>query len=166
MDISVGIDLGTTNSVCGTLIHGKIQYLSFRGKHNLPSVLLYKDGKLTVGEKARKKSIIYSKNLIRSPKTFLGDYEKSWKIEDREFTPVNVAEEILSSINKEDQEQFQTDEQITAVFDTLGKHWDGLDCIVHSVAYAPREALEGTFVDSVTREWLPDQCGSDPWTRY
>ena len=45
-----------------------------------------------------------------------------------------------------------SDEQIEAVFVELGKHWDGLDCIVHSVAYAPREALDGSYVDAVTRE--------------
>ena len=44
------------------------------------------------------------------------------------------------------------DEHITTVFETLGQHWDGLDCIVHSVAFAPREALEGNYVDAVTRE--------------
>ncbi len=45
-----------------------------------------------------------------------------------------------------------SDEQITAVFDELGKRWDGLDSIVHSVAYAPREALEGDYVEATTRE--------------
>jgi enoyl-[acyl-carrier protein] reductase I len=45
-----------------------------------------------------------------------------------------------------------SDEQIENVFTELGKVWDGLDCIVHSVAFAPREALEGSYVDSVTRE--------------
>jgi len=44
------------------------------------------------------------------------------------------------------------DAQIQAVFDALGNHWDGLDTIVHSVAFAPREQLQGSFVDSVTRE--------------
>lgn len=44
------------------------------------------------------------------------------------------------------------DDQINGVFDTLAQHWDGLDCIVHSVAFAPREALEGSYVDAVTRE--------------
>ncbi|MDX1572905.1 MAG: enoyl-ACP reductase [Methylophaga sp.] len=45
-----------------------------------------------------------------------------------------------------------SDEQISAVFDALAKHWDGLDSIVHSVAFAPREQLQGSFIDSVTRE--------------
>jgi len=45
-----------------------------------------------------------------------------------------------------------SDEQIDNVFTELGKHWDGLDCIVHSVAFAPREALDGDFVEATTRE--------------
>ena len=45
-----------------------------------------------------------------------------------------------------------SDEQIDAVFGELGKHWDGLDIIVHSVGFAPREQLEGSFADAVTRE--------------
>lgn len=44
------------------------------------------------------------------------------------------------------------DEHIANVFTELGKRWDGLDCIVHSVAFAPREALDGDFVNATTRE--------------
>jgi enoyl-[acyl-carrier protein] reductase I len=44
------------------------------------------------------------------------------------------------------------DAQIEAVFDALGERWDGLDGIVHSVAFAPRDQLEGGYVDAVTRE--------------
>lgn len=45
-----------------------------------------------------------------------------------------------------------SDEHINNVFKTLGEHWDGLDCIVHSVAYAPRDALDGDYVNATTRE--------------
>jgi len=45
-----------------------------------------------------------------------------------------------------------SDDQINNVFSELGKHWDGLDCIVHSVAFAPREALDGDYVEATTRE--------------
>ena len=45
-----------------------------------------------------------------------------------------------------------SDAQIDAVFTALDKHWDGLDCIVHAVAFAPREALDGSYVDAVTRD--------------
>jgi len=44
------------------------------------------------------------------------------------------------------------DAQIDAVFDGLSKQWDGLDIIVHAVAFAPREQLQGTYLDAVTRE--------------
>ena len=45
-----------------------------------------------------------------------------------------------------------SDEEIEAVFTELGKHWDGLDVLVHSVGFAPREQLEGGFTESITRE--------------
>jgi len=44
------------------------------------------------------------------------------------------------------------DEQITHVFSELGKYWDGLDCIIHSVAFAPRDALEGDYVEATSRD--------------
>jgi enoyl-[acyl-carrier protein] reductase I len=44
------------------------------------------------------------------------------------------------------------DNQITQLFDDLGKHWDGLDVLVHSIAFAPMSELEGLYLDSVTRE--------------
>src|SRR5512145_2042102 len=34
-----------------------------------------------------------------------------------------------------------SDEQITNLFAELGKHWDGLDGLVHAIAYAPTEAI-------------------------
>jgi enoyl-[acyl-carrier protein] reductase I len=44
------------------------------------------------------------------------------------------------------------DEEITALFAELRKSWDGLDGMVHAIAYAPREALAGDFHAAVTRE--------------
>ena len=44
------------------------------------------------------------------------------------------------------------DAQIDSVFAELGKHWDGLDILVHSVGFAPRETLDGGFLDHLTRE--------------
>jgi len=45
-----------------------------------------------------------------------------------------------------------SDEQIDALFTALEKRWGSLDGIVHSIAFAPREALSGDYLDSVTRE--------------
>jgi enoyl-[acyl-carrier protein] reductase I len=44
------------------------------------------------------------------------------------------------------------DAQIEALYADLGKEWDGLDGLVHAIAFAPREALKGGFHESVTRE--------------
>ena len=44
------------------------------------------------------------------------------------------------------------DAQIDALFESLRKHWDGLEGLVHAIAFAPREALKGGFHESVTRE--------------
>ena len=44
------------------------------------------------------------------------------------------------------------DAQIERLFADLGKHWDGLEGLVHAIAFAPREALKGGFHTSVTRE--------------
>lgn len=45
-----------------------------------------------------------------------------------------------------------SDEEIDQVFANLGQQWDGLDGIVHSVGFAPREQLEGDYVAAVTRD--------------
>ena len=45
-----------------------------------------------------------------------------------------------------------SDDEIRAVFAELGKSWDGLDVLVHSVGYAPGHELEGNYVDVTTRE--------------
>ena len=45
-----------------------------------------------------------------------------------------------------------SDEQIENVFTELQKTWDGLDIIIHSVAFAPREELNGAYLENSTRE--------------
>lgn len=44
------------------------------------------------------------------------------------------------------------DAQIDAVFAQLSQRWDGLDGLVHSIAFAPREALAGEFLEGLSRE--------------
>lgn len=44
------------------------------------------------------------------------------------------------------------DADIDALFSQLSAHWDSLDSLVHSVAFAPSDQLEGDFVDVTTRE--------------
>jgi enoyl-[acyl-carrier protein] reductase I len=44
------------------------------------------------------------------------------------------------------------DQDIERTFAELRRVWDRLDVLVHSIGYAPREALDGRFVDVTTRE--------------
>ena len=45
-----------------------------------------------------------------------------------------------------------SDDEIDQLFASLAARWDGLDGLVHSIAYAPREQLDKNYLDSVTRE--------------
>jgi len=45
-----------------------------------------------------------------------------------------------------------SDADIASVFEQLRKHWDHYDILVHSVGFAPREQLEGDYMDVITRE--------------
>lgn len=44
------------------------------------------------------------------------------------------------------------DAQIEALFADLKQRWDTLDGLVHSIGFAPREAIAGDFLDGMTRE--------------
>ncbi|MDX1589529.1 MAG: enoyl-ACP reductase [Oleiphilaceae bacterium] len=44
------------------------------------------------------------------------------------------------------------DQQIETLFQELGKEWDGIDILVHSVGFAPGEELNGDFTEVTSRE--------------
>lgn len=44
------------------------------------------------------------------------------------------------------------DNEIEAVFEHLDDYWDHLDIMVHSIAYAPKELLEGDYLDNLSRD--------------
>jgi len=45
-----------------------------------------------------------------------------------------------------------SDEQLQALFDQLGEVWPEFDGFVHSIGFAPRDAIAGDFLDGMTRE--------------
>src|SRR5258706_4445651 len=45
-----------------------------------------------------------------------------------------------------------SDAEITALFEGLRTRWDGLDGLVHAIAFAPREAISGELLDGLSRE--------------
>ncbi len=54
--------------------------------------------------------------------------------------------DIIIPCNVED------DEEIEAVFEHLDDYWDSFDILVHSISYAPKELLEGDYLDNLSRE--------------
>ena len=44
------------------------------------------------------------------------------------------------------------DAEIERLFGRLGDTWPGLDALVHAIAFAPREALDGAFLSGLDRE--------------
>jgi enoyl-[acyl-carrier protein] reductase I len=53
--------------------------------------------------------------------------------------------------------------QMEAVFDRIGKTWDRLDFVVHSIAFSPKGALQGRVID-VTREGFLTTMDVSCWT--
>ncbi len=49
------------------------------------------------------------------------------------------------------------DDQIDALFAALGAEWGGLDGLLHSIAFAPREALAGDFLEGLSRSRVRDR---------
>jgi|TARA_B110000971_G_scaffold99223_1_gene102044 enoyl-[acyl-carrier protein] reductase I len=45
-----------------------------------------------------------------------------------------------------------SDDQINELFPKLSKYWGKIDVLVHSIAFVPKEALSGDFVEQTTRE--------------
>jgi enoyl-[acyl-carrier protein] reductase I len=45
-----------------------------------------------------------------------------------------------------------SDAEIAALFAELGKEWQHLDGLVHALAFAPREAIAGDFLEGLSRE--------------
>ena len=58
-----------------------------------------------------------------------------------EFSPVAV---LGCDVSK--------DAEIEQLAQAVGKLWDGVDVLVHSIAFAPADQLEGDFIDNVSRE--------------
>lgn len=106
------------------------------------------DKKILVTGLLSNRSIAYgiAKAMHREGATLAFTYQSA-ELKDRvvqlaaDFAPAPVLRCDVSS-----------DAQIEDLFKALGGTWDGLDGIVHSIAFAPREALKGGFLEGLDRE--------------
>jgi enoyl-[acyl-carrier protein] reductase I len=46
------------------------------------------------------------------------------------------------------------DDQLAAMFEDLGREWGSLDYLVHAIAFAPRAAMDGRYIETTRADWL------------
>jgi molecular chaperone DnaK (HSP70) len=115
----IGIDLGTTNSVVAYL-RGAPVVIQIKGHPLVPSALAYQDGEWIVGH-AAKSLAGGSAYVITSPKRFMGT-DKTWQVEGKTYTPVNLSALILKEIKKH--AEAQLGEPITSAIITHPAHFN------------------------------------------
>lgn len=106
----IGIDLGTSNSAAAVLEGGKPKIIpsaegnTVYGKAFPSYIAFSKDGKLLVGEPARRQAVTNTERTITKAKRKMGtDYK--YKIDSKEYTPQQMSAFILQKI-KRDAESF------------------------------------------------------------
>ena len=121
----LGIDLGTTNC-CAAIYDNKQEriILSAEGGRTIPSVVSFSNGKLLIGQAAKDAEIHNPGTSISSVKRFMGSSHKTYKIGDKELSPVTVSGLILKKI-KDDAEAF-LGEKIRDAIITVPAYFDDL----------------------------------------
>ncbi|MHA1782114.1 MAG: molecular chaperone DnaK [Promethearchaeota archaeon] len=115
----IGIDLGTSNSAAAVLINGKPTIIPSAegntiGGKAFPSVVAFtKDGRILVGEPARRQAISNPDRTITAIKRKMGTSYKV-KIDGKEYTPQEISAMILRKI-KEDASAFLGEEVTDAI---------------------------------------------------
>lgn len=95
MSKTVGIDLGTTNSLVAIVENGRPRILQRGNERLVPSVVgLSDDGKVIVGQTALNQYVIAPERTVRSIKRKMGTDEKV-SLGDREYSPEEISAFIL-----------------------------------------------------------------------
>lgn len=113
---TIGIDLGTTNSLVAIMENGEPKLISnIDSKYLTPSVVgTAKDLELiVVGDSARELAILYPESCTRNFKRLMG-LDQKISIGGREFTPPELSSFILKSL-KDDAEKYLKEEVCDAV---------------------------------------------------
>lgn len=123
----IGIDLGTSNSAAAVLEGGKGKIIpsaegnTVYGKAFPSYVAFSKDGKVLVGEPARRQAVTNPNKTITKAKRKMGTNHK-YKIDSKEYTPQQISAFILQKI-KRDAESFLGDKVEKAVI-TVPAYFD------------------------------------------
>ncbi len=99
MGYSIGIDLGTTNSVACVWRRGTVETIPIDGRATMPSALSVRpDGALLVGQAAKKRAELEPEQSIVSAKRFIGDGKTQWQIGNKIYTPMDAAAVVLKQL--------------------------------------------------------------------
>jgi molecular chaperone HscC len=110
----IGIDLGTTHSVCGVYKNGKVKLIPNRfGKYLTPSIInIDKKQNIIVGDTAKEMLITHPNNTVDTFKRDMGS-NKEFNVGNDTFTAVELSSMVLKSL-KDDATDF-LGEEITRV---------------------------------------------------
>ena len=127
---AVGIDLGTTYSCISYLNeHGEpVTLANQEGELSTPSVVLFDEGgDVVVGTEALRNAVVKPARVVQNSKRFMGDSEKKWVIDDRSYTPIDVATLVLKKLLSAAEEQIGKVEQavitVPAQFSDIQRQW-------------------------------------------
>ncbi|MGH2740136.1 MAG: molecular chaperone DnaK [Actinomycetota bacterium] len=122
MPRSVGIDLGTTNSVVAVLEGGEPTVIpNAEGARTTPSVVGFKGGEILVGDVAKRQAVT-NPDTVRSIKRDMGKKDWSIEVEGKKWTPQEISAQILGKL-KRDAEAYLGDSVTQAVV-TVPAHFD------------------------------------------
>lgn len=143
----LGIDLGTTNSVCAVFKDGKSQLIPNRfGEFMTPSIVSFeKDGKIHIGQSAKTRAALFPKETIKAFKRYMGT-DKSYKIHGHLYTPVELSSLIIKHL-LEDAEN-HLNEKITEAIISVPAYFNN----IQRSATKQAAELAGLKVDKLINE--------------
>ena len=143
----LGIDLGTTNSVCALFKDGKPQLIANRfGEYMTPSVLSFeKSGKIHIGQSAKTRAALYPKESVKAFKRYMGS-DKTYKLHGNLYTPIELSSLVIKHL-LEDAEN-HTGEKITEAIISVPAYFNNIQ------RNATKQAAElaGLKVDKLINE--------------
>ena len=110
---AVGIDLGTTYSCIAYLNeHGEpVTLPNQEGELSTPSVVLFEDNEVIVGTEALRNAILSPDRVVQNSKRYIGDPDHCWMIDQKPYTPIDIAAFILKKLISAAQEQIGSIDQ-------------------------------------------------------
>ncbi|SFN21523.1 molecular chaperone DnaK [Pseudonocardia ammonioxydans] len=113
---TVGIDLGTTNSVVAVLEGGEPTVIAnSEGARTTPSVVAFaRNGEVLTGQSAKNQAVTNSDRTFRSVKRHIGTDWKTPEIDDKTYAAQEISARVLQKL-KRDAESYLGDEVTDAV---------------------------------------------------